>query len=283
MGCGSARPVAATTAHGACRYTECRLQRLAGDALLADLHPSVVAFTPNFDGSCEEPSVLPARIPQLLLNGSVGIAVGMATKIPPHNLRELVTAVKALVATPGMSHEALHRLVPGPDFPTGGTLVRGPGISAAYATGRGGMTVRSKVHVEQAASKAKAGREKIVVTELPYQVYKAAVIEEIAALVEKGTLVGVADVQDESDRQGMRIAIEVKRSASADVVLANLFAHTRLQSRFSANMVALVGGVPAQITLRDALQSFIDFRTLVRSDPCRRSCVAVEIRRGVSS
>lgn len=225
---------------------------------MRELDPGIVEFTENFDASCTEPSVLPARLPQLLINGSQGIAVGIATKIPPHNLREVAAAFIAYVSDPSISDEALLRYVPGPDFPTGALLLPGPGIEAAYSTGRGGMTMRSKVHVE--SSGAHGTRSTLVVTELPYQVSKAGVIEEIAALVEKGTLTGVSDIQDESDRDGMRVAIEVKRGSDPHVVLNNLFKHSRLQTRFSANMVALVGGVPEVMTLRRLLQTFCEFR-----------------------
>lgn len=243
------------------RYTECRLQRLSQEALLADLDPAVVDFTDNFDGSCTEPAVLPARIPQLLVNGSQGIAVGIATKIPPHNLTEVVDAMKALIADSELSNEALHAYVPGPDFPTGGLLLAGPGILSTYETGKGSMTLRSKVSIEA----GRGNREVIVVTELPYQVFKAQVITEIAELVDKGTLEGIADIQDESDRRGMRISIEVKRTADAGVVLNNLMKHTRLQTRFSANMVALVDHKPEQMTLKGMLNEFINFRVEVRS------------------
>jgi DNA gyrase subunit A len=243
------------------RYTECRLKRLSQEVLLADLDPAVVDFTPNFDGSCGEPSVLPARIPQLLVNGSQGIAVGIATKIPPHNLIEVVAAMKALIEDPSLSSKALHAYMPGPDFPTGGMLLSGPGIENVYTIGKGAMTVRSKVEVEE--GQGRGSRDVIVVTELPYQVYKARVISDIAELVDKGTLDGIADIQDESDRRGMRIAIEVKRSADTSVVLNNLMAHTCLQSRFSANMVALVKHKPQQMNLKQMLQEFIDFRVEV--------------------
>jgi DNA gyrase subunit A len=181
------------------RYTECRLKQLAQDVLLADLHPSIVSFTPNFDGSCEEPSVLPSRIPLLLVNGSQGIAVGIATRIPPHNLVEVVEALKALIQDPNLSNEQLHEFVLGPDFPTGGIILGGPGIRSIYGSGRGSVTVRSRIDIEP--SHAHSGRDVIVVSELPYQVYKAAVISDIAKLVDDGTVQGVADIQDESDRR----------------------------------------------------------------------------------
>eukprot|EP00892_Ulva_mutabilis_P010799 jgi/Ulvmu1/8091/UM004_0330.1 len=242
----------------AMRYTECRLRQLSEDLFLRDLDSAIVPFTDNFDASCTEPSVLPARLPQLLVNGSQGIAVGIATKIPPHNLREVAAAFTAYLSDPLISDEALLELLPGPDFPTGALMLPGPGIASAYATGKGGMIVRSKVHVE--SSGPNGTRSTLVVTELPYQVPKAAVIEEIAALVEKGTLTGISDIQDESDRDGMRVAIEVKRGSDAHVVLNNLFKHSRLQTRFSANMVALVDGVPEVMTLRRVLQTFCEFR-----------------------
>jgi DNA gyrase subunit A len=163
------------------------------------LHPSVVPFTPNFDGSCEEPSVLPCRIPHLLVNGSQGIAVGIATKIPPHNLREVVEATKALIRDPTLSDDALCEFVPGPDFPTGGILLSTPGVRSVYTSGKGTMTIRSRIVVEE--GKGESGRDLIVVTELPYQVYKAAAIMEIAKLVEEGTVAGIVDIRDESDRR----------------------------------------------------------------------------------
>jgi DNA gyrase subunit A len=226
--------------------------------LLKDLDAAIVPFTENFDGSCMEPSVLPARVPQLLVNGSQGIAVGVATKIPPHNLREVVAALKALIADPSISDDELLKLVPAPDFPSGAILLSAGRTGSAYAGGRGSMTLRSKVHVEQGGTNGT--RSILVVTELPYQVPKAAVISEIAALVDKGTLTGIADIQDESDRMGMRIAIEVKRGADSQILLNNLFMHSRLQVRFSANMVALVNNSPQQMSLRGILETFIDFR-----------------------
>lgn len=246
----------------ACRYTECRLRQLSEDLFLRDLDSEIVPFEDNFDGSCQEPSVLPARLPQLLINGSQGIAVGIATKIPPHNLREVAAALIAYISDPSISDDALLELVPGPDFPTGALLLPGPGIAGAYATGRGGMTIRSKAHVE--APGAHSTRSTLVVTELPYQVPKAVVIEEIASMVEKGTLAGISDIQDESDRNGLRITIEVKRGSDPHVVLNNLFKHSRLQTRFNANMVALLDGVPQVMTMRGVLKAFADFRFQVR-------------------
>lgn len=245
-------------ATAAYRYTECRLRPLSEDLFLRDLNSAIVPFAGNFDDSCEEPSVLPARLPQLLINGTQGIAVGIATKIPPHNLREVAAALTAFIADRSISDAELLRLVPGPDFPTGALLLPGPGISAAYETGRGGMTLRSKVHLESTGSHGT--RSVLVVTELPYQVPKAVVIEEIAAMVEKGTLTGISDIQDESDRTGLRITIEVKRGSEPEVVLNNLYKHSRLQTRFNSNMVALVDGVPQVMTLRKMLAAFTDFR-----------------------
>lgn len=252
------------------RYTECRLKRLSEDLFLRDLDGAIVPFADNFDGSCKEPSVLPARLPQLLINGSQGIAVGIATKIPPHNLGEIAHALIAFISDPSISDDALLRLVPGPDFPTGGLLLPGPGRASAYTSGRGGMTIRSRIHVEPPHSGN--SRATLVVTELPYQVPKAVVIQEIAGLVEKGTVSGISDIQDESDRSGLRIAIEVKRGVDPNVVLNNLFKHSRLQTRFNANMVALVAGVPELMTLRRMLEEFVAFRFKVRCPVCCVRC-----------
>lgn len=199
-----------------------------------------------------------------------GIAVGIATKIPPHNLVEVVAAMRALVQEPGLSDEQLHEFVLGPDFPTGGVLLATPGVKAAYTEGRGSVTIRSRVQIE--AGQGRSDRDVIAVTELPYQVYKAALIKEIADLVDKGSLEGIADIQDESDRRGMRIAIEVKRGSDAQVVLNNLLQHSRLQMRYGANMVALVDHKPRQLTLKAMLQAFIDFRLEARAPLATRCC-----------
>lgn len=257
----------------AMRYTECRLAGLAQAALLADLGADTVDFAPNFDASQEEPEVLPSRLPILLLNGAGGIAVGIATKIPPHNMRELVAGLKALIADPDITCRQLMGHIPAPDFPTGGQILVNEGIQEAYETGRGTITVRAKVHIEDGsggggngkagASKAGSkgsGKPLVVITELPYQVYKASLVETIARLVEDGVISGVSDVRDESDRTGMRIVVEVKRGASAVLVENALYKHTQLQTRFPANMVALVGGAPRSLGLKDFLHYFLEFR-----------------------
>jgi DNA gyrase subunit A len=240
--------------------------------LLADLEAETVAFLPNFDASVEEPSVLPARVPNLLVNGSSGIAVGIATKIPPHNMREVVAGLRALIADPEISVRELMRHIPAPDFPTGGEIVVCDGVRDAYVEGRGGITVRAKMHIEDgAAASGRAGAKRpaaaakplIVITELPYQTNKAALVEQVAKLVEGGVVTGVSDVRDESDREGMRVVVEVKRGASADVVLNQLVKHTSVQTRFSCNMVALVDGLPRTLNLKEFLSEFLAFRCQV--------------------
>ena len=242
----------------AMRYTESRLTTIA-DELLADLDKNTVDFQPNYDASVEEPKVLPARLPNLLINGSAGIAVGMATNIPPHNLTEICDAVQLLVDNPEATIEDLLEIVTGPDFPTGGTILGREGIKAAYATGRGRIVVRAKAFVEEAA---RGGRYQIVVTELPYQVNKALLMERIAEMVRDGKLDGISDLRDESDRSGMRAIIELKRDAQPAKVLNNLFKHTSLQTSFGVNMVALVerGTQPRTLTLKRALQEYIAHR-----------------------
>jgi DNA gyrase subunit A len=242
----------------AMRYTESRLTTIA-DELLADLDKNTVDFQPNYDASTEEPKVLPARLPNLLVNGSAGIAVGMATNIPPHNLGEICDAVQLLVENPDATIEDLLEVVTGPDFPTGGTILGREGIKAAYATGRGRIVVRAKAFVEEAA---RGGRYQIVVTELPYQVNKALLMERIAEMVRDGKLDGISDLRDESDRSGMRAIIELKRDAQPTKVLNNLFKHTQLQTSFGVNMVALVerGTQPRTLTLKRALQEYITHR-----------------------
>ncbi len=239
----------------AMRYTESRLARPAL-ALLEDIDSDTVDFQPNYDGKEQEPTVLPARFPNLLVNGAGGIAVGMATNIPPHNLGELIDAVIALIDRPDMGVEELMAIVPGPDFPTGGTILGRAGIRSAYTTGRGSILTRGKVEVETIRKE----REALVVTEIPYQVNKATLVERIAELVREKRIEGIADLRDESDRQGMRIVIELKRDAVADVVLNQLWRFTALQSSFPCNMIALNGGRPEVLTLSDFLRAFIDFR-----------------------
>ena len=240
----------------AMRYTEARLSRIAGE-ILADIEKDTVDFTPNFDGSLKEPVVLPARLPNLLLNGAAGIAVGMATNIPPHNLVELCDGISYLIDHPEATIDDLIKLIPGPDFPTGGILEGREGISSAYTTGHGRMVVRAKAHIEEAA---KGGRYQIVVTELPYQTNKATLVERIAELAKNKRIDGISEVRDESDREGMRVVIELRREGQAQQILNNLYKHTAMQSSFFANMLALVDGQPKVITLKGALLNYIDFR-----------------------
>jgi DNA gyrase subunit A len=245
----------------AMRYTEARLAAIA-EELLADIDKQTVDFVPNYDDSTREPSVLPARLPNLLVNGASGIAVGMATNIPPHNLGEVVDALVYLIDNPEATVEELVERLPGPDFPTGGIILGREGILAAYATGRGRILVRARAHIEESSR----GRMSIVVTELPYQVNKAALIEKIADLVKSGRLEGIHDLRDESDRDGMRIVIELKRDAQPRAVLNNLFKHTQLQTTFGVNMLALVEGTqPRVLTLKRMLQLYLEHRqTVVR-------------------
>jgi len=243
----------------AMRYTEARLAPIA-EELLADIDKQTVDFVPNYDDSTREPSVLPARLPNLLVNGASGIAVGMATNIPPHNLGEVVDAMVYLIDNPEATVEELVERLPGPDFPTGGIILGREGILAAYATGRGRIVVRARAHIEETGR----GRTSIIVTELPYQVNKAALIERIAELVKSGRLEGIHDLRDESDRDGMRIVIELKRDAQPKAVLNNLFKHTQLQTTFGVNMLALVDGVlPRVLTLKRLLQLYLEHRQQV--------------------
>jgi DNA gyrase subunit A len=250
----------------AMRYTECRLQALTNNALLQDIESDTVDFTDNFDGSQQEPLVLPSRVPQLLLNGSSGIAVGMATNIPPHNLGELLDGVVALIRNPDITDTGLMQYIPGPDFPTGGQILGTSGIREAYTTGRGSITMRGVATIETIEHRGRPDRDAIIVTELPYQTNKAALIEKIAELVNERRLEGIADIRDESDRDGMRIVIELRRDAYPRVVLNNLYKQTPLQANFGVNMLALVNGEPQTIGLKQALQVFLDFRveTLTR-------------------
>ena len=221
------------------RYTEVRLAT-AAIPLLDDLDAETVDFQPNYDGREREPTVLPAKYPNLLVNGAGGIAVGMATNIPPHNLGEVIDAVIAQIDQPDISIDDLLAIVPGPDFPTGGTILGRAGIRAAYHLGRGSILVRAKVEIEEIRKE----REALIVTEIPYQVNKAVLLERIAELVRDKKIEGIADLRDESDREGMRIVIELKREAVADIVLNQLWRFTVLQSAFPANMIALNGGRP---------------------------------------
>jgi DNA gyrase subunit A len=244
----------------AMRYTECRLQALTVNALLQDIESDTVDFTPNFDGSQQEPLVLPARIPQLLLNGSSGIAVGMATNIPPHNLGELLDGLVALIRQPEITDLELMQYIPGPDFPTGGQILGTSGIREAYTTGRGSVTMRGVASIETIEQRGRPDRDAIIITELPYQTNKAAMIERIAEMVNERRLEGIADIRDESDRDGMRIVIELRRDAYPRVVLNNLYKQTPLQANFGVNMLALVDGEPQLLGLKQSLQVFLDFR-----------------------
>ncbi|ACK65421.1 DNA topoisomerase (ATP-hydrolyzing) [Rippkaea orientalis PCC 8801] len=252
----------------AMRYTETRLASIADTGMLRDISEAIVDFTNNFDNSQQEPVVLPAQLPILLLNGCTGIAVGMATNIPPHNLGEIVDGLVALIDDPELSDEKLWQLIPGPDFPTGGEIITQEGIREAYATGRGIIPVRGITRIETLDVGRKRRRERtaIVVTELPYQVNKAAWIEKMADLVNQGRLEGIADIRDESDRTGMRVVIELKRDAKANTVLKSLYKQTALQSNFGAILLALVDNKPCQLSLRRLLEEFLRFReqTLTR-------------------
>lgn len=245
----------------AMRYTECRLESLTESMLLADLEQDTVDFVPNFDNSQKEPSLLPARIPNLLLNGASGIAVGMATNIPPHNLGELVDALSVLIHNPEATLQELLEYMPGPDFPTGGIIMGNIGILEAYRSGRGRVVIRGKTDIELLDPKSK--RSAIIIKEIPYQTNKASLVEKIAELVENKILEGITDIRDESDRSGMRIVIELKRGSDPSIVLNNLYRLTALQSSFSCNMVGILNGQPKQMGLKELLQAFLDFRCSV--------------------
>ena len=242
----------------AMRYTEARLARITED-ILADLEKETVDFTPNFDQTREEPVVLPSRIPNLLVNGASGIAVGMATNIPPHNLREIVDAAILLIEKPDTTLREVMKLVPGPDFPTGAYIAGRDGIEAAYKTGRGSFMMRAKAAIEEVGK----DRENIVITEIPYQVNKAKLIERIAELVQTKKLEGVADVRDESSREGMRIVVEIKRGEESQLILNNLFKHTQMQESFGMILLAIVGGQPRELGLIPLIKLFIEHRVEV--------------------
>lgn len=237
------------------RYTEARMSKIAMD-MLTDISKDTVDFIPNYDDRLKEPVVLPSRFPNLLVNGSSGIAVGMATEIPPHNLGETIDAVCALIDNPDAEVAELMEYMPGPDFPTGGIIMGRSGIRAAYATGRGKITVRARTEIVE----AKNGRYKIIVTELPYKVNKARLIENIANLVKDKRIEGISNIEDHSDRIGMHIEIDVKRDASPEIVLNQLFSYTQLQTTFGAIMLAIVDGEPKILTLKDMLKCYIDFQ-----------------------
>lgn len=240
----------------AMRYTEIRMRKLSHQ-MLADLEKETVDFLPNYDETLEEPAVLPTRFPALLVNGSSGIAVGMTTNIPPHNIREVVDGIKALIDDPNLSIQDLMQYIPGPDFPTYGHIYGTQGIYEAYSTGRGIITLRARVEVEE---NKKTGQETIVVTELPYQVNKAKLVEKIAELMRDKIITGASFVRDESDRQGMRIAMGLKRDQIAEVVINQLYKHTNLQTSFGIIFLAVVNNRPELLTLKDILQHFIEHR-----------------------
>jgi len=245
----------------AMRYTETRLAKISNDAILSEIDQETVDFSPNFDGSQQEPDVLPAQLPFLLLNGSAGIAVGMATSIPPHNLNEVVEALIAILKKPNLDEEKLLDLIPGPDFPTGGEILVSNGIKETYKKGRGSITMRGIAHIEEInPGKGKHKRNGIIITELPYQLNKASWIEKLAELVNSGKISGIADIRDESDRDGMRIVIEIKRDSDPEKILDFLYQKTSLQSNFGAILLALVDGQPVQLTLRKLIDNFLEFR-----------------------
>ncbi|MCJ7494708.1 MAG: DNA gyrase subunit A [Deltaproteobacteria bacterium] len=240
----------------AMRYTEVRMARLASE-LLSDIEKKTVEFAPNYDGSLTEPAILPARFPNLLVNGSSGIAVGMATNIPPHNLQEVIAAVIAVIQNPEITIEDLMVIIPGPDFPTAGFILGQSGIREAYLTGKGTIQLRARALIER---QKRTERESVVITELPYQVNKARLLEKIAELVQEKRIEGISDLRDESDREGMRIVIELKREAVAQVVLNQLFKHTQMQVTFGIILLAIAHGQPQTLNLKELIQQFINHR-----------------------
>jgi DNA gyrase subunit A len=242
-------------APAAMRYTEARMAAITLE-LLRDIQKETIDYTPNYDGQSKEPLVLPSRFPNLLVNGAAGIAVGMATNIPPHNLREVIDGILLLIDQPEAELENLLKVVKGPDFPTGGMILGYDGIKKAYRTGRGSITIRAKTRMEEAGN----GKMRIVVEELPYQVNKARLVEKIADLVREKKVDGITDLRDESDRNGMRIVIELRRDVNPRIVLNNLYKHTALQTSFGVNMLALVGGQPQVLTLKQALVHYLNYQ-----------------------
>tara|TARA_Y100001968_G_scaffold160451_1_gene146663 strand:+ start:2182 stop:4599 length:2418 start_codon:yes stop_codon:yes gene_type:complete len=247
----------------AMRYTETRLAKISSESILSEIDFETVEFSPNFDGSQQEPNVLPAQLPFLILNGCTGIAVGMATSIPPHNLNEIVNGLIALIKNPNCSDEKLLELVPGPDFPTGGEILLGTGVKETYLKGKGSIPMRGIAHIEEInPGKGKHKRTAIIITELPYQVSKSGWIEKLAAQVNDGKFNGIADIRDESDRQGMRIVIELRRDTNPEKILKDLYNKTTLQNNYGAILLALVNGQPLQLSLKDLLLNFLEFREL---------------------
>src|SRR5476651_988790 len=241
----------------AMRYTECRLDKISAE-LLADIDKDTVDFQPNYDGKEKEPTVLPTRVPNLLINGSSGIAVGMATNIPPHNLHEVISGALHVLRNPDCSIDELIELIPAPDFPTGATIYGVSGVREGYRTGRGRVVMRAKTHYEEYGKDG--GRTAIIVDELPYQVNKKSLLERIAEHVRDKKLEGISDIRDESDKSGMRVVIELKRGEVPEVVLNNLYKQTQLQDTFGMNMVALVDGQPRLLNLKQMLQCFLSHR-----------------------
>ncbi len=247
----------------AMRYTETRLAPISHQGMLEEIGNDTVDFAPNFDGSQQEPTVLPAQLPFLLLNGCTGIAVGMATSIPPHNLGEVVDALVALTRNPELSDEKLLELIPGPDFPSGGVVLTGSGVRDTYLNGRGSIPMRGVAHIEEVQpGKGRHKRNAVVITELPYQLSKAGWIEKLAEQVNDGKVAGIADIRDESDREGMRVVVELRRDANPEQVLEELHKRTSLQCNFGSIMLALVNGQPLQLSLRQLLQQFLEYREL---------------------
>ena len=245
----------------AMRYTETRLAPIAYKGFLEEIGSETVNFTNNFDGSQKEPNVLPAQLPFLLLNGSSGIAVGMATNIPPHNLGETVDGLVSLVEDKDISNKKLSRIIKGPDFPTGGELIYNQAIEELYETGKGSITIRGVINTEEInLGKGKHRKNALVVKELPYQVSKAGWIEKLAELVNSSKINGISDIRDESDRDGMRIVIELKKDANAELVISNLYKKTTLQTNFGAIFLALIKGKPIQLNLKQYLNYFLEFR-----------------------
>ncbi len=251
----------------AMRYTETRLAPIAHEAMLDEIGSETVDFAPNFDGSQQEPTVLPAQLPFLLLNGCSGIAVGMATSIPPHNLNELVDGLIALIKKPDLTDEKLLSIIPGPDFPTGGEVLLGSGVRETYLKGRGSIPMRGMAHIEEIhPGKGKHRRTAIIITELPYQLSKAGWIEKLAELVNDAKLTGIADIRDESDRDGMRVVVELRRDANPEKILKDIHRKTSLQSNFGAILLTLVDGHPKQLSLKRLLETFLEYRenTIIR-------------------
>src|SRR2546427_1096476 len=258
------------------RYTEAKMAAIA-DELLSDIDKDTIDFVPNYDNQTQEPTVLPARLPNLLINGSTGIAVGMATNIPPHNLIEVCSGITYLIEHPEATTEELSRIVRGPDFPTGGIIQGREGIRNMYASGRGRIVVRARTHFEE----GERGRVSIIVTELPYQINKADLVKKIAELARDKKIDGISEIRDESDRKGMRIMIELKRDANPDSVLNSLFKYTAMQSAFNTNMLALVDQQPRTLTLKAFLQYYINHREIVITRRTRYELAKAEARKHI--